>query len=557
MRRSPLSGQASLLRTSLLLSLGLSPLACGGSTVLHGSNGGDGGSDRESTAGTRDPGTAGSGHDGGYSNGGHSNTGGTRNTAGSSGYAGTDHGGGNSSVAGGPSHGGSSGAGGGGTSGAGAGGTGGRGGASGGGPIDPSECPNPVYNPGTKLTDCSNGRKHRPTAIACTYNGGGGGPGDGSGGTPSTCTADTQCTALPHGFCSRDGNQVPVCKAGCVTDSDCGATGVCACDGIHPGHCVTAGCVTDADCGPNSLCAPADGVCGGSSFQCTSPQDLCINNAQCVGTCAMQNDHRACNNAVCGRPFLIAERARLAAVEMRTDWLDAKLTPDPSGLTPLERAQLAAHWARLGQMEHASIAAFARFNLQLLSLGAPSNLVEACNRALADETAHTRTCFALASAYGGLAVGPARLDIEHCFEETSLIAIAKLVLREGCLGETVAALEAVAAAEVATDSAVKQALERIARDELNHAELAFQFVRWALSSSSLEERHELACEAAQQLADFESEARNGERTRTNDRLAAHGLLGSDALRAIHLAAARDVSRPLLAALFHVEESNEA
>jgi rubrerythrin len=136
----------------------------------------------------------------------------------------------------------------------------------------------------------------------------------------------------------------------------------------------------------------------------------------------------------------------------------------------------------------------------------------------------------------------------------SLTAIAKLVLREGCLGETVAALEAVAAAEVASDPVVKRALERIASDELSHADLAFQFLRWALSLSSPEERYELACEAAQQLADFESDARHGERTPTDDRLAAHGLLGSEALGAIHLAAARDVSRPLLAALFEQEPS---
>jgi len=242
----------------------------------------------------------------------------------------------------------------------------------------------------------------------------------------------------------------------------------------------------------------------------------------------------------------------MAAVEPRADWLDATLAADPSALTPLERAQLAAHWARLGQMEHASIAAFARFNLQLLSLGAPCGLVEACNRALADETAHARTCFALASSYGGSAVGPARLDIEQCFEDTSLAAVAKLVLREGCLGETVAALEAVAAAEVASDRAVKQALTRIAQDELDHAQLAFQFVRWALSISATEMRDELAREAAEQLADFESDALRAGRAQTDDRLAAHGLLGGDALRAIHLAAVRDVSRPLLSALFELE-----
>jgi hypothetical protein len=296
-------------------------------------------------------------------------------------------------------------------------------------------------------------------------------------------------------------------------------------------------------------------------FQCTTPEDECFSDSDCAtqggGTCGNHNGPRVCSGkAVCGRPFLIAETPRMADIETRADWLDLSLTPDPSGLTPVQRAQLAAHWARLGQMEHASIAAFARFQLQLLSLGAPSDLVEACNRALADETAHTRTCFALASAYGGTALGPARLDIAHCFEDTSLIAIAKLVLREGCLGETVASLEALAAAEVATDRAVSQALTRIAKDELSHAELAFKFLRWALTLLPDEARNEIASEAAEQLADFESNAGHGERSQTDERLAAHGLIPGDARRAIHLAAVRDVTRPLLAALFEAEISNE-
>jgi len=299
------------------------------------------------------------------------------------------------------------------------------------------------------------------------------------------------------------------------------------------------------------------GPCGDTSFHCTTAQDECLTNRDCgAQEKCFYEGHRACSNAVCGRPFLVADAPRMAAVEARADWLDVTLNADASALTPLERAQLAAHWARLGQLEHASIAAFARFNLQLLSLGAPSRLVEACNRALADETAHARSCFALASSYGGAAVGPTRLDIEHCFEEASLVEIARLVLREGCLGETVASLEALAAADLASAPTVKQALERIARDELSHAELAFQFLRWALSISSAEARDELAADAAQQLADFETDVRNRERTRTDDRLAAHGLLGGEALRAVHLAAVRDVSRPLLAALFGADAFSE-
>jgi len=207
------------------------------------------------------------------------------------------------------------------------------------------------------------------------------------------------------------------------------------------------------------------------------------------------------------------------------DWLEALPSPNLAGLSPTRRAELAAHWARLGQMEHASIAAFARFNLQLLSLGAPAELVEACNRALADETRHTKLCFALASHYGGTNVGPDRLDLDHCFEDLGLRAIAKLVIEEGCIGETVAALEALEDAEATTDPVVRHVLRSIAHDEQTHAELAFKFLRWALTQSSREARAAIAIAAEQSLADYE---RNASSTQA--------------------CAARHVVRPLLAEL---------
>jgi hypothetical protein len=134
----------------------------------------------------------------------------------------------------------------------------------------------------------------------------------------------------------------------------------------------------------------------------------------------------------------------------------------------------------MGQMEHASIAAFARFNLQLLALGAPPELLEASTRALADETEHAKLCFTLASAYAGRALGPAPLDVSSSLEQRSLGAILDLVIAEGCFGETSAALEALEAADLAADPVIASAYSRIARDEEQHAALAFRFVRWAL-----------------------------------------------------------------------------
>jgi len=501
--RTPLSTQVGVVRTSLLLSLGLSPLACGGSAVVPSSA--EGGSSSQAGAGNGAGAHAGAApHAGAPSYGGHGGTGSTGGTS----------------------------------------------------PV--TACQNPTFDQTTKLVECENGLQHRAQALTCTFTvppedaNGAAGEG-GAANVPATCNSNEDCSALHYGYCEFGGDLVSVCRSGCTTDNECDTGQICACNGTNPGRCTTASCVTDADCGSGSWCAPAYGLCGPGSFECTTAQDQCATHADCgEGACVFDGKQRSCNFAVCGRPFLIAEAPRLAETEARADWLDLTLAPNPSALTPVQRAQLAAHWARLGQMEHASIAAFARFQLQLLSLGAPSDLVEACNHALADETAHARACFSLASAYGSLAIGPTQLDVQHCFEDTSLVAIAKLVLREGCLGETVASLEALAAAEVAADPAVRRTLTRIARDELEHAELAFKFLRWALRQTPTEVQYELAREAARQLADFESDARHRERTRSDDRLAAHGLLGGDALRSIHLAAVREVARPLLAALFEVE-----
>jgi hypothetical protein len=49
-------------------------------------------------------------------------------------------------------------------------------------------------------------------------------------------------------------------------------------------------------------------------------------------------------------------------------------------------------------MEHASVAAFARFTLDLLALGAPADLVQSAQQALGDEIAHAELCFGLAGA---------------------------------------------------------------------------------------------------------------------------------------------------------------
>lgn len=229
------------------------------------------------------------------------------------------------------------------------------------------------------------------------------------------------------------------------------------------------------------------------------PKDEGDTSGDCEGRpCADSGaGHRACFGGACGRPFLVDAEARVAGVVESAAWVDAALAgPRVDHLNAAERAELAAYWQRLGQMEHASIAAFARFNLQLLALGAPPSLVQACTRALADETEHTKLCFRLASAYADRTLGPGPLDIDGSMPSVVLADIVDLVIAEGCFGETSAALEALEAADSASDATVRAVYDKIASDEQRHAELAFQFLRWALERDAPTVRRRVAASIA-------------------------------------------------------------
>lgn len=144
------------------------------------------------------------------------------------------------------------------------------------------------------------------------------------------------------------------------------------------------------------------------------------------------------------------------------------------------RGRLAQLWAERAQNEHASVASFDRFALGLLAVAAPPELVHDAHVAALDEIRHARLCFALASAYGNQALGPGPLDLSGTLSGGwSLDELCEATVIEGCVGETLAALEAAECAVQARAPAVRIALEIISADETRHAELAWAFVRWA------------------------------------------------------------------------------
>jgi hypothetical protein len=246
-----------------------------------------------------------------------------------------------------------------------------------------------------------------------------------------------------------------------------------------------------------------------------------------------------------GRPFLVDREARLASTASRADWRRSAAKPDVGGLPASVRARLAQHWTETARMEHASIAAFARFVLQLLGLGAPPDLVDGAQRAIGDETEHARLAFGLASAYAGADIGPGPIAVDACLEGMDVRSVVATTFAEGCVGETLAALEAREALEAVGDRhpAVAAALGIIAADEERHARLAWRSVQWLLAAFGQAARE--ALEAALEEATAHEAGQRAPRIGDDDAvLAEHGVLSEGARATLRRAAIRRVVAPM-------------
>jgi hypothetical protein len=241
------------------------------------------------------------------------------------------------------------------------------------------------------------------------------------------------------------------------------------------------------------------------------------------------------DHPTCGRPLLC--EGRMVVADARpgpTPWATER-HPVVADLSAAERAEIGGYWLQAAMLEHASIASFSVFALELLRFGAPPALLEAAHEAARDEMVHAKLCFSLASGYRGAPVGPGELGAAGLPPgAASLLAFAEALVREGCIGETLAAVDAAARLAGARDGAVRAALAVIVRDESAHARLAWRTLAWVLSrdADGAIRRH-LDAVFAEEGARWSAEAEAGEASRTAQ---AHGLLGG-AARASTLAQA--------------------
>jgi hypothetical protein len=413
---------------------------------------------------------------------------------------------------------------------------------------------------------CEGGYVHRPEPATCMLSSRNEGNGGWSGAEPGReCWSDDDCEDKDNGYCVVEEIQQVAyyCIYACSVDADCDEGFVCTCDNSYVaafddsplavGRCVSATCVTDADCDDGMRCiAPVDSPCGprrATAFHCQTPNDECAGPDDCGSTagagCVFLTDRFVCQaKPACGRPFLVEGAVRQSELVASADW-QRELAPLTEALGTDAREAVAAHFAEAGLMEHASVAAFARFSLQLLALGAPPELVRACTAAMADETRHAELCFGVAARYAGRRFAPGPLDVTGALAAVTLADVLELVVHEGCIGETIAALEANWAAEAATDPTVRDVLQSIAEDEGRHAALAFKFVAWAI-----EREPELAARVERWLAAAQLAGASPAMSRTDSaepsELEGHGVLSPATRRAARRAALHDVLPSVIA-----------
>jgi hypothetical protein len=371
------------------------------------------------------------------------------------------------------------------------------------------------------------------------------------------CERDGDCTERAHGECVLSegfSEYTTYCRYGCTQDDECPAGSACVCGDVI-GTCQQAHCRSDSDCSPGLACLTWDSPsCGGGyTLSCQTTDDECIGDADCPGqVCGVDSDsdmRRRCKPRepcpVPGRPFLIDGEARRARVDQRCDW--SRASSDVAGeLEPGLREALAAHWLEQGLMEHASVAAFARFTLQLLSVGAPAELVAASARAMQDEIAHAEGCFGLARLYSRRDLGPGPLPLAGALERSDLWSIVHDTVLEGCIGETVAAVEAGEAGARCEDDGVRPLLERIAREEYQHATLAWHFLRWALARDpGLAPRVQALF--ARVLSEREAGVARALEPNASD-LGRHGVLSPELRRSLEQRVLREVVAPCAHAL---------
>jgi hypothetical protein len=177
-----------------------------------------------------------------------------------------------------------------------------------------------------------------------------------------------------------------------------------------------------------------------------------------------------------GRPFICDGVAQVASISLGTTWSEGPLA-ESHQLTLEQRQILSVFWLRTAQMEHASVASFHQFALDLMRFGASPELLMRTNKAVMDEISHAKAAFAITEGFLGQPFSPSEFHM-RLQPAKDLPEFAVKVALEGAINETIAVVLATLQREKCTDYAIKKFLTDIIREEAEHAELAWDTLRW-------------------------------------------------------------------------------
>lgn len=167
----------------------------------------------------------------------------------------------------------------------------------------------------------------------------------------------------------------------------------------------------------------------------------------------------------------------------------------PTTRVAIRGAAAVGRWfARVAELEAASVVAFEELADELRLHGAPARLVRDAHRSRRDEIRHARVMTALARRHGG--VPSMRVTARR--GARPLAEVVHDNATEGCVRETFGALIATVQARRAADARVRRELSRIAADETRHAQLSWAIHDWGTARLAADARAEVR--AAQRRA---------------------------------------------------------
>ncbi|HRI71348.1 MAG TPA: ferritin-like domain-containing protein [Polyangium sp.] len=186
-----------------------------------------------------------------------------------------------------------------------------------------------------------------------------------------------------------------------------------------------------------------------------------------------------------GRPLRVAGRDEPLRASLHADPHARPRRPALRHAHEATRARVFAHWAKEASAEAASIPAFIALARDLQKASAPENLVRAVLRAAREEATHTELCTALANEHAELPIfasAPATPPPMDANLEALLQRIALEAFWDGCVAEGAAATVARRSLVETRNATTRLALETIARDEHEHAQLSRDIVAFCLSA---------------------------------------------------------------------------